>query len=137
MKLFCQKCTSPTVYTDKRPAFCSQCGNPFVKIDLSHSSQGQSPPTPKKVIPVQMEPDEDNTEDEPTSISITNVPKLEFETIGNLRNRTTLGQWGKDRMPKQEIIREKQKKKKNFKEFEREWESETRSSKQNPKDLND
>lgn len=129
MKLFCQKCANPTTFTDIRPAFCASCGNPFVKIDLSNSTASSPPKTFKsKPKPAPIEAEEEFEDEEHQKLDPADVPKLEIEIIPNLRNRVSLQTLGNDKSPKQELQREKPKKQK-FKDFERQWADELKSSK--------
>jgi hypothetical protein len=135
-KIYCSACGQSSSFTDLKPKFCGNCSKPFTQINLpSTASIPKTFKSKPKPTPVEQEYEEE--EEEHPKLDSADIPKLEFETLGNLRNRVSLKSLGQDTTPKQEIIREKPKKKKSFKEFEQEWADDMKSARGKKTDLDE
>lgn len=84
LKIYCQDCGAPTVYSNSKPKFCSSCGKPFDKNIVVNQVQLQKPTLIrsenfKKTL---IDDDDIYDEDDASYEDVKNVPninKIDFE----------------------------------------------------------
>lgn len=102
-KLYCQKCSQPTEYLEKKPLFCSNCGHPFTQV-VTHSALSA-----RKIENKRVEVAVEESDDDSENLTVPHIDKIDIEPIGKLRNSVTFRELIFDKTPKASVEKPKTK----------------------------